>query len=288
MSSQAQVLANRRNAGKSTGPRTREGKAVVAQNAIKHGFLAHQDLIQGEDRERFESCRRQLLGDLAPVGPMESTLAERIASLTWRLKRAERLQNEIFDYLIAREIEDSLEEYDETLSAADEQEMRSDPDTEPVFAAGRAVLRDYSNEKVLDRLMMYERRIENSLYRTMSELHKLRRMREEDGHAKERPPTTAGGSVKTEGLGDGLVATEADHRQAALDAATRSAPAETANDSAKQSQFPPMEDPHGQQVAHPTPSEPATEVPTQGGSNLPCETKPISFGQENGTMPAGT
>jgi len=49
MSSEAKVTANRRNAKKSTGPRTLEGKAIVAQNAIKHGFLAKQDLIAGED-----------------------------------------------------------------------------------------------------------------------------------------------------------------------------------------------------------------------------------------------
>ncbi|MCX5643479.1 MAG: hypothetical protein NTZ17_02165 [Phycisphaerae bacterium] len=43
---------------------------------------------------------------------------------------------------------------------------------------GRVVVRDYSNARVLDRLLMYERRIEHSLYRTMGELRKQRLMRE--------------------------------------------------------------------------------------------------------------
>jgi len=199
MTSEARVLANRRNSSKSTGPKTTEGKAVVAQNAIKHGFLAHQDLIPGEDREQFESCRRLLLADLAPLGPMESTLAERIVSCSWRLKRADRLQNEVFDYLIAEEITDSLSHYGDELSDADQQAIVSKPDTDPHLAVGRAVYKDYTHgEMALDRLMMYERRIENSLYRTMNELYKLRRLREQDGGhrpACETKPTEVAASV---------------------------------------------------------------------------------------------
>ncbi len=199
MTTEAQTIANRRNSSKSTGPRTTEGKAVVAQNALKHGFLAHQDLIPGEDREQFESCRRLLLADLAPLGPMESTLAERIVSCSWRLKRADRLQNEVFDYLIAEELTDSLSHYGDELSQADQQAIVSKPDTDPHLAVGRAVYKDYTHgEMALDRLMMYERRIENSLYRTMNELYKLRRLREQDGGhrpACETKPMEAAGAV---------------------------------------------------------------------------------------------
>jgi hypothetical protein len=51
MATEAQILANRRNAQKSTGTRTREGKVVVSQNAIKHGFFARQDRIGGKTYE---------------------------------------------------------------------------------------------------------------------------------------------------------------------------------------------------------------------------------------------
>lgn len=40
MTSHKQIIANRGNALKSTGPPTGEGKAIVCQNAIKHGIQA--------------------------------------------------------------------------------------------------------------------------------------------------------------------------------------------------------------------------------------------------------
>lgn len=44
-------------------------------------------------------------------------------------------------------------------------------------ALGQVVVEDFGGARVLDRLLMYERRIESSLYRTMSQLRKLRQAR---------------------------------------------------------------------------------------------------------------
>ena len=97
MTSTAQVNANRANAQKSTGPRTAQGKAVAAQNAVRHGLLAKEVVIKGEDPGEFEFYREQMLAELAPAGQMESMLAQRIVGLSWRLRRAERLQTAAFD-----------------------------------------------------------------------------------------------------------------------------------------------------------------------------------------------
>jgi hypothetical protein len=172
MATAAQVLANRWNARKSTGPRTAEGKAKVAQNAVKHGLLAREVVIQGEDPGQFEFYRDQMLGDLAPAGPVEATLSERIVSLSWRLQRAERLQNAALAVLC--------------------QENGSNPHGGPgveddPLALGRVVVKDFGyGTSALDRLLLYERRIEHSLYRTMGELQKLRLMRELEPPAAER------------------------------------------------------------------------------------------------------
>ena len=81
MATEAQVVANRLNAQKSTGPRADEGKAKASQNAVRHGLLAQQVVIRGEDPGEFEFYRQQMLGELAPAGAMESMLAQRVVGL---------------------------------------------------------------------------------------------------------------------------------------------------------------------------------------------------------------
>ena len=54
MATDAQIQANRENAKKSTGPRTPEGKARVSKNALKHGLLAQDSVIPGEDPAEFD------------------------------------------------------------------------------------------------------------------------------------------------------------------------------------------------------------------------------------------
>ncbi len=54
MSTEAQINANRQNAQKSTGPRTAEGKAVVSQNAVKHGLFAAEAVIRIENPADYE------------------------------------------------------------------------------------------------------------------------------------------------------------------------------------------------------------------------------------------
>jgi hypothetical protein len=181
MSSEAQILANRLNAEKSTGPRTEEGKAVASQNAVKHGLSARQDIISTEDRDQFEIHHRQMLDDLAPVGPLELVLADRIVSLSWRLKRAERIQNEAFDYLLAKGSRKKAGEFTE--SAGDSEDHAD-------LEFGQAIVTDFANERALERLMIYERRIESSVYRTISQLRTQQIMRESESNVRPmaRPP----------------------------------------------------------------------------------------------------
>jgi len=68
MASVAQIQANRLNAQKSTGPRTAVGKERASRNAVKHGLLAREAVIRGEDPEEFERYRQWMLESLAPAG----------------------------------------------------------------------------------------------------------------------------------------------------------------------------------------------------------------------------
>jgi hypothetical protein len=174
MTTEAQLLANRRNAQKSTGPRTNEGKAAVSQNALRHGLTASRDIISSESQDQFDLYRDQLLADLDPAGPVESMLAERIVALSWRLKRVGRIQNQAFDALNADNTPSPLAKLTKSLFSkglAQPQDGPSVPDD--TLGLGRMAVKDFSSARVLERLLMYERRIENSLYKTLLEIQRL-------------------------------------------------------------------------------------------------------------------
>ena len=65
MTSLRQIEANRRNAVNSTGPRTPEGKAVVARNALKHGLLSRELLVRGEHEADLSAFAGRLRACLA-------------------------------------------------------------------------------------------------------------------------------------------------------------------------------------------------------------------------------
>jgi hypothetical protein len=102
--------------------------------------------------------RERLMKQLSPVQPLEEILATRIVDLTWRLKRAVQDQKEAFAAL-----------YDRHTGAGTEPQ---EPD-ERGATLGRLLLEDFSGPAVLERLLRYERRIESSLYRRLSELRRV-------------------------------------------------------------------------------------------------------------------
>ena len=92
MASQAQINANRRNAEKSTGPKTPQGKLIVSKNAVKHGLLSRSGLLLGEDSEAFKQLYDALFLEFAPESAVEVSLVERIIWTIWRLQRVPRIE----------------------------------------------------------------------------------------------------------------------------------------------------------------------------------------------------
>jgi hypothetical protein len=177
MASEAQIIANRRNAGKSTGPRTHKGKNAISKNAIKHGLFARQAVISSENQEEFCLYRDWMLAELAPAGPMETMLAERIVSLSWRLKRAGIIQNQTIDAMNEDYKANPLAKLKKSIVFNNQDQKQPDSSTSDL-TLGRLVIKDFSNARVLEHLLMYERRLEHSLYKTILELQKLQLMRE--------------------------------------------------------------------------------------------------------------
>ncbi|MEZ5359170.1 MAG: hypothetical protein R3F48_10115 [Candidatus Zixiibacteriota bacterium] len=89
--SQKQIEANRQNAKKSTGPKSKQGKSQSAQNSIKHGLYSKQILIQSphysEDPAEYEELYRTLEADLQPRTAFQELLLEKITNCLWRSRR---------------------------------------------------------------------------------------------------------------------------------------------------------------------------------------------------------
>jgi len=91
MTSQKQIDANRRNARKSTGPKTPEGKRKCAMNGIRHGVYARTVLIDSprlkESKRKFNHLHRQIRARMNPETPYQSALVREIANCVWRANR---------------------------------------------------------------------------------------------------------------------------------------------------------------------------------------------------------
>jgi hypothetical protein len=85
-SSPRKIEANRRNAQKSTGPKTSRGKAMSSFNSRRHGLLSKSlPVILGQGKRQFNHLLTSLQQDLEPVGALEQVLVEKIAQEYWRL-----------------------------------------------------------------------------------------------------------------------------------------------------------------------------------------------------------
>jgi hypothetical protein len=195
MTSDRRAEANRRNALRSTGPKTPEGKAAVRLNALKHGLLSREILLPGEDEEALRELGERLRADLQPVGELENLLVDRIIAAYWRLRRLGRVEAGIFAWELYEELAERAEsearEYES--GSADElmdlihtkitdeekhaqalekvRQMRSEQQAESI-TLGRTFARDADKANAFSKLSRYETAIERQLYKALHELER--------------------------------------------------------------------------------------------------------------------
>jgi hypothetical protein len=92
-----QIEANRRNALKSTGPRTEAGKQVSRCNAVRHGLTAETVIGALEDAEDYKAFEAAITSDYDAQSAVERELVLRLASLLWRLRRATTMETGLFE-----------------------------------------------------------------------------------------------------------------------------------------------------------------------------------------------
>jgi hypothetical protein len=155
---EAQLIANRANAQFSTGPRTEEGKNRSSLNAFRHGLTGQIVIHTPEDQSAFQKHCDAIRQELAPVGALETTLAQAIAEDYWRLNRARALEDSIFTL--------GLQEHSDPEA--------SNSEVDAALAQGRTWIEQARN---LQLLTTYEQRIRRSIEKNTAELRTLQAAR---------------------------------------------------------------------------------------------------------------
>jgi hypothetical protein len=97
MTSYRQIEANRRNALRSTGPRTEDGKLQSRRNAVRHGLTAETVIGSLEDAEDYSVFEAAIIADYDAQSAVERELVLRLASILWRLRRATMMETGLFE-----------------------------------------------------------------------------------------------------------------------------------------------------------------------------------------------
>ena len=97
MTSYRQIEANRRNALKSTGPKTEAGKQVSRCNAVRHGLTAETVIGALEEAEDYKAFEAAITADYDAQSAVERELGLRLASILWRLRRATSMETGLFE-----------------------------------------------------------------------------------------------------------------------------------------------------------------------------------------------
>ena len=173
--SSRKIEANRRNASKSTGPRTAIGKRMVAKNALKHGFFSKCLLIPHpdgkEDPTEYQDLYAALRVHYRALDFLEELWVEKIAVWSWRLRRLLRCESG----QIARALAEHNHEIKQS-SAAESGEPELSALSSPEIDAITDHLFLPPKEE-LDKLLRYEAMINKQLNHAIAELERLQRRR---------------------------------------------------------------------------------------------------------------
>jgi hypothetical protein len=170
MTSEKQRQANQRNARKSTGPTTEEGKRRVSRNALRHGMCAEHLLLPHEDPAALEALQQELVEELQPEGKLESCLVDRIAAALWRLSRALKAEKGLYMCYGRRVPENALASQVVNFTTPAEQEEA---------AFGVAFVRSSTGADAFTKLSRYEAGLERTVQRALQDLERQQARRGE-------------------------------------------------------------------------------------------------------------
>ena len=183
MATDAQIQANRENAKKSTGPRTPEGKARVSKNALKHGLLAQDSVIPGEDPAEFDRHLTLYEDTYNPANCVERELVLQIADSAWRMRRLSRIEATVMTAGIERTRVHQQTYRPERTREGHEGELQ---------LLGASM---YSGTKFLNDLARYDGHLNRRFYRAVELMMEIRREEAKSRQARPGPEPDNGFAV---------------------------------------------------------------------------------------------
>jgi hypothetical protein len=99
MSTLRQIEANRRNAQKSTGPKSSAGKLAVCHNALKTGIYSTAAVLPCEDSATLSSLTADFTARFSPVSPEEHFHLGEFLRAEWELRRLRRAEAELATFV---------------------------------------------------------------------------------------------------------------------------------------------------------------------------------------------
>jgi len=157
MATEKQIIANRRNAQLSTGPRTEEGRAVSRLNAYQHGLTGQIEVMTPDEKAIHDKFCDDIVAVLLPTDALESQFAQSVAEGHWRLNRARTIENNIFT--LARSFEEG----------PDNEEVEN-PEVDKALASARTFVADPARFQLLT---TYEMRINRKMLSDLKQLKEL-------------------------------------------------------------------------------------------------------------------
>lgn len=180
--SQKKTAANRKNAKRSTGPKTDSGKRASSRNALKHGAYAHDLIIRTdylqEDPAEYERLLRSITDELQPDTLLQESLVRKIADCVWRGRRivAAETAHIVHAQSCVRDTAQSLCRISPAVAELHNLEIpEPDIDHEEELARQMAALRTIPDQNTARHLLYYEMRLDRQLSRTYRLFRQLKR-----------------------------------------------------------------------------------------------------------------
>ena len=77
------------------------GETCSLTNGVRHGLLARDIVLPGEDEGDFERLRCAVHADFSPSGPVEAFLVDRVVNTLWRLRRVEKVETALLYWRVS-------------------------------------------------------------------------------------------------------------------------------------------------------------------------------------------